>query len=112
MYQLYHYVIIESVFTHKRLAKERRSKIQLYYDIITAIVEDTQNNDSVSPTRIQFKCNTSYDKLAKYLEEMKERQILEKEKAIKITEKGMKFHKDYAKINELILDVSRDIKAT
>jgi len=94
------------------LAKERRSKIQLYYDIITAIVEDTQNNDSVSPTRIQFKCNTSYDKLAKYLEEMKERQILEKEKVIKITEKGMKFHKDYAKINELILDVSRDIKAT
>ena len=94
------------------MAKERRSKIQLYYDIITAIVEDTQNNDSVSPTRIQFKCNTSYDKLAKYLEEMKERQILEKEKAIKITEKGMNFHRDYAKINELILDVSRDIKAT
>ena len=56
------------------MAKERRSKIQLYYDIVSAIVEDSQNNDSVSPTRIQFKCNTSYDKLTKYLEEMKERQ--------------------------------------
>ena len=95
----------------QHLAKERRSKIQLYYDIITAIVEDSQNNDNVSPTRIQLKCNTSYDKLAKYLEEMKERQILEKESSIVITEKGMKFHKDYSKINELILEISNEIKA-
>ena len=95
----------------QHLAKERRSKIQLYYDIISAIVEDSQNNDNVSQTRIQFKCNTSYDKLAKYLEEMKERQILEKESSIVITEKGMKFHKDYSKINELILEISNEIKA-
>ena len=32
----------------QHLAKERRSKIQLYYDIISAIVEDSQNNDNVS----------------------------------------------------------------
>ena len=94
----------------RSVAKERRSKIQLYYDIVSAIVEDSQNNDSVSPTRIQFKCNTSYDKLTKYLEEMKERQIIAKEKSIKITEKGMKFHHDYSKINELILDISHQIK--
>ena len=93
------------------VAKERRSKIQLYYDIVSAIVEDSQNNDAVSPTRIQFKCNTSYDKLTKYLEEMKERQIIEKEKTIKVTDKGMKFHQDYSKINELILDVSKQITA-
>ena len=71
----------------RSVAKERRSKIQLYYDIVSAIVEDSQNNDSVSPTRIQFKCNTSYDKLTKYLEEMKERQIIAREKSIKVTDK-------------------------
>ena len=95
----------------RSVTKERRSKIQLYYDIVSAIVEDSQNNDSVSPTRIQFKCNTSYDKLTKYLEEMKERQIIAQEKSIKITDKGMKFHQDYSKINELILDVSKQIRA-
>ena len=95
----------------RSVAKERRSKIQLYYDIVSAIVEDSQNNDSVSPTRIQFKCNTSYDKLTKYLEEMKDRQIIAQEKSIRVTEKGMKFHHDYSKINELILDVSKQIKA-
>ena len=95
----------------RSVAKERRLKIQLYYDIVSAIVEDSQNNDSVSPTRIQFKCNTSYDKLTKYLEEMKERQIIAQEKSIKVTDKGMKFHHDYSKINELILDVSKQIRA-
>ena len=95
----------------RSVAKERRSKIHLYYDIVSAIEEDSQNNDAVSPTRIQLKCNTSYDKLTKYLEEMKDRQIIEKEKPIKITEKGMKFHQDYSKINELILDVSKQITA-
>ena len=87
------------------MVKERRSKIQLYFDIVSAIVEDSQNNDSVSPTRIQFKCNTSYDKLTKYLEEMKDKEIIDSNE-IKVTDKGKQFHKDYSKINELIHELS------
>ena len=84
------------------LVKDRRSKIQIFFDIVTAIIDDTQNNEYVSPTRIQFKCNTSYDKLTKYLEEMEKKEIIQKEKSISVTEKGMQFHKDYSRINELI----------
>ena len=93
------------------MVKERRSKIQLYFDIVSAIVQDSQNNDSVSPTRIQFKCNTSYDKLTKYLIEMEKRNIIEREKSLSVTDKGMQFHRDYSKINELIIDVTKQIKA-
>ena len=84
------------------MVKDRRSKIQIFFDIVTAIIDDTQNNESVSPTRIQFKCNTSYDKLTKYLEEMEKKGTIQKEKSISVTEKGMQFHKDYSRINELI----------
>ena len=84
------------------MAKDRRSKIQIFFDIVTAIIDDTQNNEFISPTRIQFKCNTSYDKLTKYLEEMEKKEIIQKEKSISVTEKGMQFHKDYSRINELI----------
>ena len=84
------------------MVKDRRSKIQIFFDIVTAIIDDTQNNESISPTRIQFKCNTSYDKLTKYLEEMEKKEIIQKEKSISVTEKGMQFHKDYSRINELI----------
>ena len=89
----------------KNMAKERRTRIQLYFDIISAIFEEEMDNDNISPTRIQFKCNTSYDKLTKYLEEMKNKEIIDGSE-IKVTEKGKQFHKDYSKINELIQELS------
>ena len=88
------------------MVKERRAKTQIFFDIITAVIDDTQNNESVSPTRIQIKCNTSYDKLTKYLEEMRKRGMIEREKSITVTERGMEFHKDYSRINELINDMN------
>jgi predicted transcriptional regulator len=63
------------------------------------------DNDSISPTRIQFKCNTSYDKLTKYLKEMKDKEIIDSGE-IKVTDKGRQFHKDYSKINDLIQELS------
>jgi len=90
------------------LAKDRRSKIQIFFDIVTAVIDDTQNNESVSLTRIQFKCNTSYDKLTKYLEEMEKNGIIQKEKSISVTEKGMQFHNDYSRINELINELTKN----
>ena len=89
------------------LVKDRRSKIQIFFDIVSAIIDDTQNNESISPTRIQFKCNTSYDKLTKYLEEMEKKEIIQREKSIAITDKGMQFHKDYSRINELINEINK-----
>tara|TARA_B100000749_G_scaffold60451_1_gene44297 strand:- start:516 stop:791 length:276 start_codon:yes stop_codon:yes gene_type:complete len=89
------------------LAKDRRSKIQIFFDIVSAIIDDKQNNESISPTRIQFKCNTSYDKLTKYLEEMEKKEIIQREKSIAITDKGMQFHKDYSRINELINEINK-----
>jgi predicted transcriptional regulator len=88
------------------MVKERRSKIQIFFDIVTAVIDDVQNNESISPTRIQIKCNTSYDKLTKYLEEMTKRGIIENEKSVTVTEKGMQFHKDYSRINELINEIN------
>ena len=89
------------------MAKDRRSKIQIFFDIVSAIIDDTQNNESISPTRIQFKCNTSYDKLTKYLEEMEKKEIIQREKSSAITEKGMQFHKDYSRKNELINEINK-----
>ena len=86
--------------------KERRTKTQIFFEVITAVIDDAQNNESVSPTRVQNKCNTSYDKLTKYLEEMEKRGMIEKEKSIIVTERGMEFHKDYSRINDLINEMN------
>ena len=64
------------------MAKERRTKTQIFFDIITAVIDGTQNNESIILTRIQVKCNTSNDKLTKYLVEMEDRGMIEKGKSI------------------------------
>ena len=87
------------------MAREKRTRIQLYFDIISAIIQE----EDISPTRIQFKCNTSYDKLMKYLGEMEEREIISKNGSIDVTDKGKKFHSDYSKINDLISEISKSI---
>jgi len=40
---------------------------------------------------------------------MEKRGMVEKEKSIAITEKGMEFHKDYSRINELINEMNEKI---
>ena len=90
----------------KIMTKERRTKTQIFFDVITAVIDDTQNSESISPTRIQVKCNTSYDKLTKYLAEMEKRGMIVKGKSITVTERGMEFHKDYSRINDLINEMN------
>ena len=90
----------------KIMAKERRTKTQIFFDIITAVIDGTQNNESIILTRIQVKCNTSYDKLTKYLAEMEDRGMIEKGKSITVTVRGMEFHKDYSRINDLINEIN------
>ena len=94
------------------MVKERRTKTQIFFDIITSVIDDTQNNESIVLTRIQVKCNTSYDKLTKYLAEMEDRGMIEKGKSITVTVRGMEFHKDYSRINELINELNQKLIAS
>ena len=50
-----------------------------------------------------------YDKLTKYLEEMEKKGTIQKEKSISVTEKGMQFHKDYSRINDLINELTKKL---
>jgi len=86
--------------------KERRSKLQIYYDVFDAILRDQQNNGEVSNTRVQFKCNTSYDKLMRYYEEMDKKGILKAGDPIEITEEGRIFHKNYSTVSELLNEIT------
>ena len=89
--------------------KDRRSKLQIYYDIFGAILKDKQDNEKISNTRIQFKSNTSYDKLLKYLDEMDQKGIITKGERIDVTELGMQFYNDYSRINNLINEITQKL---
>ena len=87
--------------------KTKRSKLQIYFDVITAILSEKQDQAEVSKTRLQHKSNTAYDKLLKYLDEMSEKGLINLENEIDATELGIKFHQDYSTVNELIDEITQ-----
>ena len=82
--------------------RDKRSKLQIYFDVFSAIIIEKQDNEEISKTRLQHKSNTSYDKLLKYLDEMTDKGLIKMENKIDTTESGTKFHRDYSNVNILI----------
>ncbi|MDC0070179.1 hypothetical protein OAJ36_02560 [Nitrosopumilus sp.] len=87
--------------------KNKRSKLQIYFDVLSAILVEKQDNTEISKTRLQHKSNTSYDKLLKYLDEMSEKGLIKLENEIDTTEMGIKFHQDYSAVNDLIDEITQ-----
>ncbi|HXV38597.1 MAG TPA: winged helix-turn-helix domain-containing protein [Nitrosopumilaceae archaeon] len=80
--------------------KEKRNKLELYNAVLDAIRNDLIDNKISKPTRVQFLVGTSYDKLAEYLDELEQKNLI-KQKPLRITEKGKKFLQEYDRISEL-----------
>ena len=76
--------------------RDKRSKLQIYFDVFSAILTEKQDNNGISKTRLQHKSNTSYDKLLKYLDEMNEKGLIKLENDIDTTDLGTKFYRDYS----------------
>ena len=87
--------------------KDKRSKLQIYFDVFSAILREKQDNGEISKTRLQHKSNTSYDKLLKYLDEMSEKGLIRIENNIDTTELGTKFYHDYSSVNDLINEITQ-----
>ena len=52
----------------------------------------------VKPTRVQQKCNISYDKFSKYVDELRKRKLITHDSSLCITDKGKQLLVDYVKI--------------
>ena len=87
--------------------KNKRSKLQIYFDVLSAILVEKQDNTEISKTRLQHKSNTSYDKLLKYLDEMSEKGLVKLENNIDTTDMGLKFYQDYSAVNDLIDEITQ-----
>jgi len=87
--------------------RDKRSKLQIYFDVFSAILTEKQDNEEISKTRLQHKSNTSYDKLLKYLDEMNQKGLIKMENKIDTTELGSKFYHDYSNVNDLINQITQ-----
>jgi predicted transcriptional regulator len=80
--------------------------MELYNDILKAIVDEITNDDNnvAKPTRVQLRSNLAYDKLARYLDELENKKMI-LQTPLLITEKGRDFLQDYDRISNFILEM-------
>jgi predicted transcriptional regulator len=90
----------------KVFKKDKRSKWEIYHDILTAI-----NNEStggyVRPTRIQFQSNMSYNNLIHYLTELESRQMIKRD-PISLTQKGFEYFRNCSAVKDLVHKLGLD----
>jgi predicted transcriptional regulator len=89
------------------LKQEKRHKLQLYYEILCAIADNTNDNDAARPTRVQHSSRLSYDKLMNHFDELEKMGMICRLNGglISITNKGMEFTKQYSQLTNLIESV-------
>jgi predicted transcriptional regulator len=84
---------------------KRRNKLQIYYDILSAIRNENVIDVGIKPTRLQYESNLSYNKLINYIEElMLKGFIVNKQDKILISEKGYAFLTNYSRLLDLVKD--------
>lgn len=86
-----------------RMRQEKRHKLQLFYDIISAIEDDMVNSESARPTHVQH-TRLSYDKMVNYVDEMEKKGMIFRGSGglRSITSKGREFTRHYSQLMNLI----------
>ena len=85
------------------MRQEKRHKLQLFYEILCAIEEDTAHNAIAKPTHVQHFTRLSYDKMINHFDELEEKGMIHRVSGmIAITNKGKMFIEQYDQLISLI----------
>ena len=85
------------------MRQEKRHKLQLFYEILCAIEEDTLHNEVARPTHVQHFTRLSYDKMMNHFDELDEKGMIHRVSGlVAITAKGKMFIEQYDQLISLI----------
>ena len=85
------------------MRQEKRHKLQLFYEILYAIKEDTMHNGVSRPTHVQHFIILSCDNLVKHFDELEEKGMIHRVSGlVSVTAKGKKFIEQYDQLISLI----------
>ncbi len=79
----------------------RRDKVIIYGDLLSVLNEESKN-EKIVLTHIQVRLNVSFDRLKKYLVNLKDLGLVEDENSPRLTEKGKQYLKEYEKVLDFI----------
>jgi predicted transcriptional regulator len=77
--------------------------MQLFYEILCAVQEDTMHNEVARPTHVQHSTRLSYDKMMNHLDELEEKGMVHRVSGlVAVTANGVKFIEQYDELVRLI----------
>ena len=79
----------------------RRDKLKIYGDLLSAI-EGESTSEKIVLTKIQVKMNVPFDRLKKYISEIKSLDFIEGENSLRLTVKGKQYLKEYVSVIEFM----------
>jgi predicted transcriptional regulator len=79
----------------------RRDKFKIYSDLLRALSCQAKA-ETIVLTHIQIQINVPFDRLRKYISDLKELGLIEDEESLKLTEKGKQYIKDYDGVLEFM----------
>ncbi len=87
-----------------------RSRLAIYADMLQVIMEE----GDACPTRVLQRANLSWDRLNRYLNDLKERDLVEEvpkedSKIYRITEKGRQFLREFERMRRVLEAFGFDI---
>ena len=88
---------------------QRRHRLQLYYEILSAVELAITNEGNAKPTRVQHLSNMSYDRLKRHLVELDKTGLLSlKDGTVFLTDKGRDFLRSYDQLTNLMHTIGLD----
>ncbi len=75
----------------------RRDRITILGELLL-VLNDESKNDRIVLTRVQMKINVSYDRLKKYIGDLKDLGLIDDETSLRLTEKGKQYLKEYENV--------------
>ena len=86
----------------------KRSKFEIYGDILEAIRADISTNGSARLTRVQIKVNVPYDRFKAYIDNLSGSKLIEiargeNHEEITITGKGFEYLAQYEHVNNFLV---------
>lgn len=73
---------------------QRRDKMKIYGDLLF-ILHSESTSEKIVITRVQLKINVPFNRLKKYISDLKELDLIEDETSLKLTKKGKQYLYEY-----------------
>lgn len=85
------------------MKKQYRSKIRIILDILSSIEELEVIDGAALPTKIMYRSNLSYERLAHYLNDLVNKKLITKDAdGYKLTEEGRRFKYELIRIKKFL----------